>query len=142
MKDDSGPKVADWRFGPAQIWYDMLEVPETGEGFNYGFKLKEKKEENDEQPKEADDFPDDAFLMVTQLHWEDDVVWDGNDIKHKVLQKLNSKTNAAGWVPSSGNRTAQAFSQPGKGGAITGSSVRMPPLPAPPLPGMKAKNQM
>lgn len=42
VKDESGPKVADWRFGPAQIWYDMLEVPETGEGFNYGFKLKEK----------------------------------------------------------------------------------------------------
>lgn len=41
-KDDSGPKVADWRFGPAQIWYDMWEVPETGDGFNYGFKLKEK----------------------------------------------------------------------------------------------------
>ena len=36
-----GPKVADWRFGPAQLWYDMLDVPETGEGFNYGFKLKE-----------------------------------------------------------------------------------------------------
>lgn len=41
-KDDSGPKVADWRFGPAQIWYDMLDVPETGDGFNYGFKMKEK----------------------------------------------------------------------------------------------------
>lgn len=39
---DMGPKVADWRFGPAQIWYDMLEVPETGDGFNYGFKLSEK----------------------------------------------------------------------------------------------------
>lgn len=38
---DMGPKVADWRFGPAQVWYDMLEVPETGDGFNYGFKLKE-----------------------------------------------------------------------------------------------------
>lgn len=38
-KDDSGPKVADWRFGPAQIWYDMFDVPETGDGFNYGFKL-------------------------------------------------------------------------------------------------------
>lgn len=37
-----GPKVADWRFGPAQVWYDMLDVPETGEGFNYGFKIKEK----------------------------------------------------------------------------------------------------
>lgn len=39
---DMGPKVADWRFGPAQVWYDMLDVPETGEGFNYGFKIKEK----------------------------------------------------------------------------------------------------
>lgn len=38
-KDDTGPKVADWRFGPAQIWYDMLEVPETGDDFDYGFKV-------------------------------------------------------------------------------------------------------
>lgn len=59
-----------------------------------------------------------------------------------MLQKLNSKTNAAGWVPSSGNRTAQAFSQPGKGGNLSGSAVRMPALPAPPLPGMKSKSQM
>lgn len=40
--DDTGPRVADWRFGPAQVWYDMLQVNETGEGFNYGFKIKEK----------------------------------------------------------------------------------------------------
>lgn len=111
---DMGPKVADWRFGPAQIWYDMLEVPETGDGFNYGFKLAEKTEE-ETKPRGDDGFPDDSFLMVSQLHWEDDVVWNGDDIKHKVMQKLNSKNNAAGWVPSSGNRTAQAFSQPGKG---------------------------
>lgn len=38
-KDDTGPKVGDWRFGPAQIWYDMLEVPETGDDFDYGFKV-------------------------------------------------------------------------------------------------------
>ncbi|XP_046733883.1 transcription initiation factor TFIID subunit 1 [Diprion similis] len=112
--NDMGPKVADWRFGPAQIWYDMLEVPETGDGFNYGFKLAEKTEEVCNS-KDEDTFPDDSFLMVSQLHWEDDVVWNGDDIKHKVMQKLNSKNNAAGWVPSSSNRTAQAFSQPGKG---------------------------
>ena len=35
---DMGPKVADWRFGPAQLWFDMLNVPESGEGFDYGFK--------------------------------------------------------------------------------------------------------
>ncbi|KAJ8966592.1 hypothetical protein NQ314_003444 [Rhamnusium bicolor] len=142
-KDDSGPKAADWRFGPAQIWYDMLEVPETGDGFNYGFKVKEemrsgKEDEIKENVENDIDVPDDAFLMVTQLHWEDDVVWDGNDIKHKVLQKLNSKTNAAGWVPTSGNRTAQAFSQPGK----IGSAVRMPTAPNPPIAGIKSKAQI
>ncbi|KAF7268302.1 hypothetical protein GWI33_018568 [Rhynchophorus ferrugineus] len=139
-KDESGPKAADWRFGPAQIWYDMLDVPETGDGFNYGFKVKEEKEviKKEDPPKSDDQFPDDAFLMVTQLHWEEDVVWDGNDIKYKVTQKLNSKTNAAGWVPTSGNRTAQAFSQPGK----TGTSLRLPSTPNPPLAGMKQKTQM
>lgn len=56
----------------------------------------------DEKPKEVDDgllvgnetddspdsgFPDDAFLMVSQLQWEDDVIWDGSEIKHKVSEK-------------------------------------------------------
>lgn len=116
--------AADWRFGPAQIWYDMLDVPDSGEGFNYGFKMKEKVkkedhgDDDDEREKEdeeaSSEIPDDAFLMVSQLHWEDDVVWDGSMIKDKVEQKLNSKSNAAGWLPSSGSRTAGAFSQPGK----------------------------
>ncbi|XP_066256544.1 transcription initiation factor TFIID subunit 1 [Euwallacea similis] len=137
-RDETGPKAADWRFGPAQIWYDMLEVPEGGDGFNYGFKLKDEKEVSSklEEPSDCDAYPDDAFLMVTQLHWEDDVVWDGNDIKHKVLQKLNSKTNAAGWVPSSGNRTAQAFSQPGK----MGTNIRIPPAASPVLSSFKQKS--
>lgn len=141
-RDDSGPKVADWRFGPAQVWYDMLEVPETGEGFNYGFKLRDNSCENNE----SIDFPEDSFLMVSQLHWEDDVVWDGNDIKHKVLQKLNSKTNAAGWVPSSGNRTAQAFSQPGKGGTVLGPGgpLRLPAsnITTPIVQPKQAKSQL
>lgn len=111
---DQKQKIADWRFGPAQVWYDMLDVAESGEGFNYGFKLRDPKEEEVVEIK-GTPIPDDAYLMVSQLHWEDDVVWDGNDIKHKVMQKLNSKTNAAGWLPSSGSRTAGAFSQPGKG---------------------------
>lgn len=35
------PRVAEWRYGPAQLWYDMLGVPEDGSGFYYGFKLRE-----------------------------------------------------------------------------------------------------
>ncbi|CRK95113.1 CLUMA_CG008591, isoform A [Clunio marinus] len=112
--DQKSKAAADWRFGPAQIWYDMLDVPESGEGFNYGFKLKdkskieEKVEESSTPSAPVDPIPDDAFLMVSQIHWEDDVVWDGNAIKDKVEAKLNSKTNAAGWLPSSGSRTAGA----------------------------------
>lgn len=109
--DQKSKAAADWRFGPAQIWYDMMDVPESGEGFNYGFKLKDKNKDHEvqqTQPTIFDPIPDDAFLMVSQLHWEDDVVWDGNAIKDKVEQKLNSKTNAAGWLPSSGSRTAGA----------------------------------
>ncbi|XP_058117748.1 transcription initiation factor TFIID subunit 1 isoform X2 [Anopheles coustani] len=125
-KGDSKPKVADWRYGPAQSWYDMLDVPDTGEDFNYGFKMADQAKLETLPSVSAtpteNAIPDDAFLMVSQLHWEDDVVWDGNDIKHKVLQKLNSKVNAAGWLPSSGSRTAGAFSQP--------SGKSMPAAPA------------
>ncbi|XP_052759562.1 transcription initiation factor TFIID subunit 1 isoform X2 [Galleria mellonella] len=117
------PTPAHWRFGPAQVWYDMLNVPETGDGFDYGFKLKPPSPERDEKEdvkvqenSNADSpdsgFPDDAFLMVSQLQWEDDVIWDGSEIKHKVLARLNSKSNAAGWVPTSVSRTAQQFSHP------------------------------
>lgn len=42
-------------------------------------------EEQENKPDTKDDeSADDAFLMVSQLHWEDDVVWNGDDIKHKV----------------------------------------------------------
>ena len=37
---DQKVTVAPWRYGPAQLWYDRLGVDETGENFNYGFKLK------------------------------------------------------------------------------------------------------
>lgn len=40
-KNDLG-SVAPWRFGPAAYWYDILGVPADAEGFDFGFKLKEK----------------------------------------------------------------------------------------------------
>lgn len=36
-------KVAPWRYGPAAYWYDLLGVDESGENFDYGFKLKQVK---------------------------------------------------------------------------------------------------
>lgn len=40
------------------------------------------------------------------------------------MQKLNSKTNMAGWVPTGVNRTAGSFSQPGKGGGLPGIKLQ------------------
>ena len=34
------PETRAWRFGPAQMWYDALSLPEDGRGLDYGFKLK------------------------------------------------------------------------------------------------------
>ena len=31
-----------------------------------------------------EDIPDDAFHMITQYNWEDDIIWNGDDLKHKV----------------------------------------------------------
>jgi hypothetical protein len=42
---DTKPRVAEWRYGPARLWYDMLGVPEDGSGFDYGFKLRKTEHE-------------------------------------------------------------------------------------------------
>lgn len=52
---ETRPKVAEWRYGPAQLWYDMLCVPEDGSNFNYGFKLKEKQPSEPEQPEKVNE---------------------------------------------------------------------------------------
>uniref|UniRef100_A0A8C9ERG0 Transcription initiation factor TFIID subunit n=1 Tax=Pavo cristatus TaxID=9049 RepID=A0A8C9ERG0_PAVCR len=125
---DTKPKVAEWRYGPAQLWYDMLGIPEDGSGFDYGFKLKEKTEQEVKGAKsmsifkklffpsfqdaeladEKDDLlADEHFLMVTQLQWEDDVIWNGEDVKHKGTK--TQRASLAGWLPSSMTRNATAY---------------------------------
>ncbi|XP_018009322.1 transcription initiation factor TFIID subunit 1 [Hyalella azteca] len=186
-RQSNKPKASDWRYGPAQLWYDMIDVPAVVENFDYGFKVKNapvkkdpsdggnesakrlllptadhKTEEHDvkltasshadfdnkyydaDEDNDDDDIPDDAFHMITQYNWEDDIIWNGDDLKHKIQQKR--KNMAAGWVPSSYNRTAQAFSQPGgSGGAVGAAGARqgaqafVPPVPQPPA-ASKAKS--
>ena len=90
------PLVSEWRHGPAELWYDMLGLPEDGSrGPDYGFKLKVgylctvhfvmsmmswQESEDEGMPPPLDDNwvepPDDAFLMVTQHHWENKILWE------------------------------------------------------------------
>ncbi|XP_065546097.1 transcription initiation factor TFIID subunit 1 isoform X4 [Lathamus discolor] len=132
---DTKPKVAEWRYGPAQLWYDMLGIPEDGSGFDYGFKLKEKEEEEtkghaDEEDArlmdEKDDLlADEHFLMVTQLQWEDDVIWNGEDVKHKGTK--TQRASLAGWLPSSMTRNATAYNA--QQGLNRSGSLLNPPIP-------------
>ncbi|XP_052795206.1 transcription initiation factor TFIID subunit 1-like [Mya arenaria] len=137
--------VAPWRYGPAQYWYDMLGVPETGEGFHYGFKQKREPEEGTEidtavqnMKKEAEEgaplgggasnvdvkvetgpeIPDEAYLMVTQLQWEDDIIWSGEEARQRVMTAHRSKPLLAGWVPSTTHRTAAQYIQANKPGQM------------------------
>lgn len=55
------------------------------------------------------------FLMVTQLQWEDDIIWNGEDVKHKGTK--TQRASLAGWLPSSMTRNANAYNaQQGKEG--------------------------
>ncbi|VVC30227.1 Bromodomain, conserved site,Transcription initiation factor TFIID subunit 1, domain of unknown [Cinara cedri] len=95
---------AHWRIGPAKLFYDMMGVPENVKELDYGFKLKDNKYK--ENRIKENPYPDDAYLMVSQLYWEDDIIWNGDDKKHEVIQKMNNKTSFAGWTlyqPSNGN---------------------------------------
>jgi transcription initiation factor TFIID subunit 1 len=112
----------------------MIGLPETVDDYDYGLKTAlehmndevtgakaDRPEANAKKKEKAQiEFPPDAFLMVTQTNWEDDVVWNGEDMRNKVMQKLNSKTNAAGWVPTGFNRTAGLFSG-GAGANVPGA---------------------
>ncbi|KAM5126956.1 transcription initiation factor TFIID subunit 1-like, partial [Mantella aurantiaca] len=126
---DMKPRVAEWRFGPAQLWYDMLGVSEDGSGFNYGFKLKEENQEeklaelDDEKESMDRKLMDEHFLMVTQIQWEDDVIWNGEDTKHKVTK--TQRASLAGWLPSSMTRNATAYNAQ-QGLNRTGSLLNLP----------------
>uniref|UniRef100_A0A8C3SX80 Transcription initiation factor TFIID subunit n=1 Tax=Chelydra serpentina TaxID=8475 RepID=A0A8C3SX80_CHESE len=134
---DTKPKVSEWRYGPAQLWYDMLGIPEDGSGFDYGFKLKEHVREQETSGHsveklnlgvmaEKDDLlADEHFLMVTQLQWEDDVIWNGEDVKHKGTK--TQRASLAGWLPSSMTRNATAYNA--QQGLNRSGSLLNPPIP-------------
>ncbi|XP_061818203.1 transcription initiation factor TFIID subunit 1 isoform X1 [Nerophis lumbriciformis] len=166
---ESRPKVAEWRYGPAQLWYDMIGVPEDGSNFNYGLKLKEIESSdpmeqntmekatrmaqenvrwcddpdgcNNEGDEEKSTLENELFLMVTQLQWEDDIIWNGEDVKHKGTK--TQRASLAGWLPSSMTRNANAYNA--QQGLARSNSQLVPPTPPPlvkalSITGMKHKH--
>ena len=84
-----------------------------------------KQEIKDSDNDENDDsFPDDAYLMVTQHQWEDEIIWSGEEARQRVMQSQKTKALAAGWIPSTSHRTAAQFMQQSKENSfyVVGSS--------------------
>ncbi|XP_029644075.1 transcription initiation factor TFIID subunit 1 isoform X1 [Octopus sinensis] len=105
-------EVPPWRYGPAQYWYDLMAVDETGENFSYGFKLGDRsKFDMIKEARNLMAFPDEIFEMVTQVHWEDEVIWNGEEARSKVLQSHKLRAPSAGWIPSASFRSAGQFLQ-------------------------------
>lgn len=99
-----------WRFGPAQLWYDMVSLPEDAETFDYGFKERQSNNDNENSLCE-EDIPDESYLMVSQDSWEDSVIWDGDDVKEEVLKNLYCTEKAAGWIPVGSDRTVESYNE-------------------------------
>ncbi|KAF4073473.1 hypothetical protein AMELA_G00259050 [Ameiurus melas] len=86
-------------------------------------------EQSSEQDKEQSELEDELFLMVTQLQWEDDIIWNGEDMKHKCTK--TQRASLAGWLPSSMTRNANAYNA--QQGLSRSNSQLIPPTP-PPIP--------
>ena len=54
------------------------------------------KTESGDRDRPKIEIPEDAFLMVTQVNWEDEVIWNGDDIKHKV--RPNYRPRVGCWL--------------------------------------------
>lgn len=110
---DMVPNVAEWRYGPARLWYDMIGVKDTGEGFDYGFKLKSASDEPEtsEIASSSYVYSDEAYHMVTQAQWEDEVIWNGDESRQRVMESVRRRGPAAGWIPSLNIRTMQQYWQ-------------------------------
>lgn len=68
---------------------------------------------NDDDDEDRKALENELFLMVTQLQWEDDIIWNGEDVKHKGTK--TQRASLAGWLPSSMTRNANAYNaQQGK----------------------------
>lgn len=78
----------------------------------------EQNEEEEEEEKR--NLEDELFLMVTQLQWEDDIIWNGEDVKHKGTK--TQRASLAGWLPSSMTRNANAYNAQ-QGEVLSGCSV-------------------
>ncbi|CAD5206503.1 unnamed protein product [Bursaphelenchus okinawaensis] len=99
-EEDEAPS---WRFGPAQMWYDQMGIPEKPKKFDYGFKY----QKGNKKPKAMFDLPEDSLLPVNFTRWEDDIIM---DISEKAPSDFRvEQVPKYGWVNTVNTRTLKLY---------------------------------
>lgn len=78
--------------------------------------------------------PDDCFHMISQLPWEEEVIWDGQDEAHRIMTKIGKKCHAAGWIPSAMHRRASDFNHQVRDTTTTATSRAQNQISSHPAP--------
>ena len=105
-------KIANWRIGPARLWYDQLGLSLDLSTYDYGFKLKPsqtlKTQLSKEQTTNDNELTGTASLPVNLIRWEDDIIYDTSVLRDKY--DLNTaKIRYCGWIPTSNYRSLASF---------------------------------
>lgn len=65
----------------------------------------QKTEDETNAPKSPESLPlEDCFEMVSQVNWEEDIIWTLDDVKPNLQAQAR-----AGWIPTATTRTAHAY---------------------------------
>ncbi|KAI6182467.1 Transcription initiation factor TFIID subunit 1 [Aphelenchoides bicaudatus] len=102
-------EVPPWRYGPAQMWYDRMGLPDKPKRFDYGFKTN-KFNIISSTTKEAiskHSLTNEELLPVNLLHWEDNIIMDGSEID--INKITNGREPKCGWIATQQCRTYQAY---------------------------------
>jgi len=108
-------KVANWRVGPARIWYDQIGLSLDASSYDYGFKLKPAQQTvqtpiTHEPTLEDEELTGNKSLPVNLIRWEDEIIFDSNTLRDRLDLNLNTpKIRYCGWVPTTQYRSLGSF---------------------------------
>ncbi|CAF4458925.1 unnamed protein product, partial [Rotaria sp. Silwood2] len=81
-------KIANWRVGPARLWYDQIGLSLDLPSYDYGFKTKQPQilqtQISKEQPTNDNELTGHASLPVNLTRWEDDIIYDTSILRDKL----------------------------------------------------------
>ncbi|KFD62438.1 hypothetical protein M514_10706, partial [Trichuris suis] len=101
--------IPPWRYGPAAYWYNKMNVPPTGEGFNYNMRLKPGKETERFTTQNVGTLRPE-LLPVNINRWEDDIIIDQEGLEDEVKKMLTcGQQPTCGWIPTPQTRDMDTF---------------------------------